>query len=182
MSRYIVLDDDDATLAGGPAAPTADSYSDWGWTVYRQDEDGRLLEAIGSDGGEPEDQLLIRDWKWVAPALEAAYQEGLLEGQAQRDELARRLAHTIGLLSPQLKELVDRKNAAPEDYSESDLLWRRMVMGAAPKDETVEAPIVPCCATCGTGRYIDVTMTCAIDASHKVFDTRTSLPIPARKP
>lgn len=90
MSRYIVLDDDEAILAGGPAAPT---YSDWGWTIYRQDDTGKLLEAIGSDGGEPEDQLLVRDWKWVAPALDAAYQEGLLEGledmRGQREELQR---------------------------------------------------------------------------------------------
>lgn len=32
---------------------------------------------IGSDGGEPEDQRLYRDWAWVVPALNKAYQEGL---------------------------------------------------------------------------------------------------------
>lgn len=28
-------------------------------------------EEIGRDGGEPEDQLLVRDWQWVAEALNA---------------------------------------------------------------------------------------------------------------
>lgn len=28
-------------------------------------------EILGGDGGEPEDQTLYRDWKWVVPALNA---------------------------------------------------------------------------------------------------------------
>lgn len=37
----------------------------WGWTVV----DTATGEDVGSDGGEPEDQLLIRNWKWVPIAL-----------------------------------------------------------------------------------------------------------------
>jgi hypothetical protein len=32
--------------------------------------------VIGMDGGEPEDQLLYRNWGWVVPALNAAYEAG----------------------------------------------------------------------------------------------------------
>ena len=41
-----------------------------------------LLDVIGEDGGEPEDQLLVRDWKWVAPAMCAAFDEGFAEARA----------------------------------------------------------------------------------------------------
>ena len=37
--------------------------------------DGRT-RVVGSDGGEPEDQRLSRDWEWVVPALNAAYEAG----------------------------------------------------------------------------------------------------------
>lgn len=47
--------------------------------VYRL-EDGKPVEFIGSDGGEPEDQTLTRDWDWVAPALQAAYDRGYHDG------------------------------------------------------------------------------------------------------
>ena len=39
-------------------------------------ENNEIIEIIGTDGGEPEDQLLVRDWKWVAPALNNAYKRG----------------------------------------------------------------------------------------------------------
>ena len=31
---------------------------------------------VGSDRGEPEDNLLYRDWKWVVPELNAAFEAG----------------------------------------------------------------------------------------------------------
>lgn len=51
--------------------------SDWDYDkgIWRC-EDGVPVELIGTDGGEPEDQTLGRDWKWVAPALRAAYKLG----------------------------------------------------------------------------------------------------------
>lgn len=36
-------------------------YEPAGWALI----DTTTNEAVGRDGGEPEDQLLIRDWKWV---------------------------------------------------------------------------------------------------------------------
>ncbi len=34
------------------------------------------IEVLGFDGGEPEDQLFSRDWSWVLPALQEAYNAG----------------------------------------------------------------------------------------------------------
>jgi len=64
---FIVLNDEEAVKRGGPAAPT--KVGDFGWTLYEQGASGKLIRAIGSDGGEPEDQLLVRDWSWVVEAL-----------------------------------------------------------------------------------------------------------------
>ena len=53
--------------------------------LYREDEyrgflvrmeNGEIVEIVGEDGGCPEDQLLCRNWRWVAPALNAAYERG----------------------------------------------------------------------------------------------------------
>lgn len=35
----------------------------------------------GWDGGEPEDQLLVRDWQWVPGALQAAYDAGVADAK-----------------------------------------------------------------------------------------------------
>lgn len=47
--------------------------------------------AVGNDGGEPEDQLLVRDWYWVVQALNRLDQEwqekvGFLKGMERRCE------------------------------------------------------------------------------------------------
>jgi len=39
-------------------------------------EGERVVQLIGWDGGEPEDQLLCRDWSWVVVALDKAYRRG----------------------------------------------------------------------------------------------------------
>lgn len=51
------------------------------WSVVRTNPDGGEDE-IGHDGGEPEDQLLVRDWDWVVPELNRV--------AAERDEAALR--------------------------------------------------------------------------------------------
>lgn len=38
--------------------------------------DGKPVEFIGEDGGEPEDQTLRRDWSWVAGELTRAFELG----------------------------------------------------------------------------------------------------------
>lgn len=47
------------------------AQADFGWAVY----DTKLNEVIGCDGGEPEDQLLVRDWAWVVDALNSVAEE-----------------------------------------------------------------------------------------------------------
>lgn len=63
--------------------PNIDQYEglvlEWSWGIWRC-EDGVPVEYIGEDGGEPEDQSLIRDWSWVAPALQEAYNLGKMDG------------------------------------------------------------------------------------------------------
>lgn len=56
-----------------------DYYDDPREGVYRC-EDDLAVELIGTDGGEPEDNTLRRDWSWVAPALQAAYELGRSHG------------------------------------------------------------------------------------------------------
>lgn len=51
----------------------------WCWGVWSFMGDTPLT-YMGEDGGEPEDQVLIRDWRWVAHALEVAYKDGLTDG------------------------------------------------------------------------------------------------------
>lgn len=41
------------------------------WTVI----DRSTGKVIGSDGGQPEDQLLVRNWSWVVDALNALSDE-----------------------------------------------------------------------------------------------------------
>jgi hypothetical protein len=41
-------------------------------------------EIVGWDGGEPEDQLLIRNWKWVEGALNRAFELGQLTAKSEQ--------------------------------------------------------------------------------------------------
>lgn len=49
-------------------------------------EDCQYIEDLGCDGGEPEDQLLCRDWQWVQGLAQRA-----LDAESERDA-ARALA------------------------------------------------------------------------------------------
>jgi hypothetical protein len=65
-----------------------------GWESFSEDELFLLhgiwkveyvdlgYEFVASDGGDPEDQTLSRDWAWVVGALNNAYQEGLKDGRS----------------------------------------------------------------------------------------------------
>ena len=44
-------------------------------------ENDNVVEVIAWDGGEPEDQLLTRDWRWVPLAMNQAYQRGFEVGE-----------------------------------------------------------------------------------------------------
>lgn len=63
------------------------------WHLLEFDAGGKFLRLVGSDGGEPEDQLLVRDWQWVAEELNrmAAWQDqARAAGWAPRPESASR--------------------------------------------------------------------------------------------
>lgn len=64
-AMYAVVGGDDARAAKMEQADDVD-----GWAIYRFEPD-KAPSFIGCDGGEPEDQLLCRDWAWVAHALNA---------------------------------------------------------------------------------------------------------------
>lgn len=59
-------------------------------------EDHKRVELIGSDGGEPEDASLMRDYSWVASALQEAYVLGMEHAnenhQAMLDQVKKEFA------------------------------------------------------------------------------------------
>lgn len=76
---YRIIRLGDAAKMGAPLPTWEGSWEDalaydgdWDSGIWRC-EDGVPVEFIGRDGGEPEDQTLVRDWAWVASALQAAY-------------------------------------------------------------------------------------------------------------
>lgn len=44
---------------------------EFGWAIAEMSPEGKIARLVGYDGGEPEDQLLVRDWSWVVDALNA---------------------------------------------------------------------------------------------------------------
>jgi len=46
-------------------------------------------ERLGADGGEPEDQTLLRDWSWIPHALDAAEKRGREAAAKDAAELER---------------------------------------------------------------------------------------------
>ena len=71
------LTDEHYALARFIPGRDEDPYGDCDYDLYVFRYEGlRPVQFIGSDGGEPEDQTLGRDWAWVVPALNAAYELG----------------------------------------------------------------------------------------------------------
>ena len=63
--------------------------SDYCW-VLLDDADN----IIGCDGGEPEDQVLVRDWSWVVDAMNKAHADGVNEERERCLRLIRTEADT----------------------------------------------------------------------------------------
>lgn len=62
--RILAVDDAQALLV-----PGADCYDeDWCYLLV-EFKDNQPVRILGSDGGAPEDQSLVRDWQWVAYEL-----------------------------------------------------------------------------------------------------------------
>lgn len=103
-TTYEIIAADDPSLPGLPGAAGLPPPT-WSNTVAAvvRCEEGAPVEVIGTDGGEPEDQLLWRDWAWVAPALAQARREGRCEvsetHEAIRDAVICVLCGTNGRLS-----------------------------------------------------------------------------------
>lgn len=66
--RFQVVSHRDAVKRGFPDAEP-DTFDNLYWDLYEFNEQGQPIRWVGSDGGEPEDQLLVRDWKWVVEEL-----------------------------------------------------------------------------------------------------------------
>lgn len=81
MSDRFELLDFDECVKLGYLDEIERSYSEWNTFVVEFPENGSPV-VIGRDGGEPEDQTLYRDFKWVVPALNAAFEAGINVGKA----------------------------------------------------------------------------------------------------
>lgn len=88
-THYEIMTKADALAAGATigAIPDlewmrdADGYDVENSGVFRV-VNGFPVELLGTDGGEPEDQSLYRDWSWVASALERAFNLGATENSS----------------------------------------------------------------------------------------------------
>ena len=56
------------------SSKTPDGIDTHGWDCWVL-IDTKTNTTVGWDGGEPEDQLLVRDWGWVVAALNKLDQE-----------------------------------------------------------------------------------------------------------
>ena len=64
----------------------------WHLVVY---DGNSLVEDLGCDGGEPEDQILPRDWLWVQDLAER-----MLRAEEERDRFQEIIEETEHLLNP----------------------------------------------------------------------------------
>jgi hypothetical protein len=89
-------------ILDGAAMPPDVDISDTQWALVEYDGD-QMVRIVGVDGGEPEDQTLVRDWNWVAVEMNA------LARQLRASEDARRKA----------EELKDSYKAERDEYAKS---------------------------------------------------------------
>lgn len=72
MNRFIVVSSKDARANRYPGYddPVHDRHflDGWCWCLYETDGE-KPIRLIAEDGGEPEDQCLVRDWDWVPTEL-----------------------------------------------------------------------------------------------------------------
>jgi len=85
MKRYVVLNTRDEKYKRLAWTEDEDPYPEWfdhHWFVY----DSKTDRIVGEDGGEPEDQMLVRDWRWVEKELNRAYEEGLSDAKEKNTQ------------------------------------------------------------------------------------------------
>lgn len=102
MERYSVVLSFDAIAKGYPGWEELQLYPDEAcWCLYETDN-GKPFRLVATDGGDPEDQTLVRDWRWVPGELNKLFNyAGTLAA-----ELADRTEENIRL-KQQLKNLVE---------------------------------------------------------------------------
>lgn len=78
--RFVVVSSEEAHARGWHGADCGTDlgfritgYRDEGWELY--DTSSNPPRLVGQDGGEPEDQLLVRNWAWVAEEMNRLAQE-----------------------------------------------------------------------------------------------------------
>lgn len=99
--RFIVVNERVAREEIGNEAVDAWGDRDDSWLLI----DRHRRCVVGADGGEPEDQLLVRDWSWVEEALNAVHAEH------KPTDLQKALIHMGGVLEEReriAKALVER--------------------------------------------------------------------------
>jgi len=82
--RFQIVDDDEAArlFPGDTDLGGCNNYR-----LVEFASDGKALRIVGSDGGEPEDQLLVRDWEWVCHEMNALSESHAREVAELRAEL-----------------------------------------------------------------------------------------------
>jgi hypothetical protein len=73
---FQVITSDDPRLAG-------QGYDDFCWVLVETHPNGTIARIIANDGGEPEDQNLVRDYSWVPDILNEYYVNYRVEIEAQ---------------------------------------------------------------------------------------------------
>lgn len=76
MAKFYLVDFE-AALALGLALEKERPYLGYFSFVIEDTPSGP--QVLATDGGEPEDQTLSRDWAWVVPALNKAFEDGKKE-------------------------------------------------------------------------------------------------------
>lgn len=90
--RYFCLFNDDAVSQG---YLNAEDSREYGSSIFRRNDDGTVT-LVGEDGGEPEDQTLNRDWKWVIEALNAEAERNTRPEPDVVEQIARYLEERAG--------------------------------------------------------------------------------------
>lgn len=74
MDRFVVVSVAEAIERKYPGWEDFQRYQDYFWCLYETDGE-KPTRLVFSDGGEPEDQSLVRDWSWVPEELNRLSEE-----------------------------------------------------------------------------------------------------------
>lgn len=85
--------------------------------------DTRTGNVLGWDGGEPEDQLLVRDWKWVPNLLDeversahaAGRREGIKEAVIAANRSGRHATASFADVTTAIRDLLDTPETKEPD-------------------------------------------------------------------